>query len=221
MAKLKPLKAAERVDAETALRLAEWRGNPLVRLLAALAQIADQQPAFGASALMLALGLAKRDRRLTDAAIRLAAAIRVTTTLKMAVERSVSRTRPNAVLGGRRYERKRGGSKRRELQAFPSGHTAAAVAAARVLARAYPEHAAAIWTAAALIAFIQLPSGAHYPGEVGAGALIGVVGEAAADKAVTFVAERVRASPPAAAPTDQPERRPGRFAFFAPHAHSR
>jgi hypothetical protein len=65
--------------------------------------------------------------------------------LKTGVERAVARTRPNAVLDGRPYSRKRGGSRRRALQAFPSGHTADAVAAARALARAYPDLALPIW----------------------------------------------------------------------------
>jgi membrane-associated phospholipid phosphatase len=195
----KALKDAERLDVEAALRLGEWRDNPLVQAIAGLAQIADQTPAVTAGALMLALALLRRDVRLGEAAIRLVAAILVATALKMAVERAVARTRPNAVLDGRPYRRKRGGSRDRDLQAFPSGHTADAVAAARALARAYPDLALPIWGAAALIALVQLPAAAHYPSDLAAGALIGLVGEEAAHRGADAVASWIGAQP--ASPT--------------------
>ena len=125
----KALRKAERLDVEAALRLGKWRDNPPVKALAGVAQVADQTPAVTAGALMLALALLRRDARLGETAIRLVAAILVTTALKMAVERAVARTRPNAVLDGRPYSRKRGGSRQRARQAFPSSHTADAIVA--------------------------------------------------------------------------------------------
>jgi membrane-associated phospholipid phosphatase len=191
----KALREAERLDVEAALRLGEWRDNPAVKALAGLAQIADQIPAVTAGALMLAVALLRRDARLGEAAIRLVAAVLIATALKMGVERAVARTRPNAVLDGRPYARKRGGSRKRALQAFPSGHTADAVAAARALARAYPGLAQPIWGAAALIALVQLPAGAHYPSDLAAGALIGLLGEEAAQRAADAVASWMGAEP--------------------------
>jgi membrane-associated phospholipid phosphatase len=191
----KVLKEAERLDVEAALRLAEWRDNPVVKALAGLAGIADQPPAVTAGALLLALALLRRDARLGEAAIRLVAAILVTTMLKTGVERAVARTRPNAVLDGRPYSRRRGGSRKRALQAFPSGHTADAVAAARALARAYPDLALPIWGAAALIALVQLPAAAHYPSDIAAGAVIGLLGEEAAQRAADAVAGWISAGP--------------------------
>jgi membrane-associated phospholipid phosphatase len=195
----KALREAERLDVEAALRLGEWRDHPVVKALAGLAEIADQTPAVTAGALMLAYALLRRDARLGEAAIRLVAAILVTTVLKMAVERAVARTRPNAVLGGRPYSRKRGGSRKRARQAFPSGHTADAVAAARALSRAYPDLALPLGGAAALIALVQVPAGAHYPSDLAAGALIGLLGEEAAQRAADAVAAWIGADP--ASPT--------------------
>jgi hypothetical protein len=62
------------------------------------------------------------------------------------------------------------------------------VAAARALARAYPDLALPIWGAAALIALVQLPAAAHYPSDIAAGALIGLLGEEATQRAADAVA---------------------------------
>jgi hypothetical protein len=67
---------------------------------------------------------------------------------------------------------------------FHPAHTADAFAAARALARVYPEQSALLWSAAALIALIQLPAGAHYPSDIAAGAVIGIAGEGAANTLV-------------------------------------
>jgi hypothetical protein len=93
----KALKDAERLDVEAALRLGEWRDNPVVKALAGLAGIADQPPAVTAGALLLAVALLRRDARLGEAAIRLVAAILVTTMLKTGVERVPGRTPSSTV----------------------------------------------------------------------------------------------------------------------------
>ena len=174
----------ERAEVEAELRIASLRNEPIVKLLSGAAQISDQPPMIAGSALALAAGLFLKDDRLAEAGLRVLAATLATTALKSGVEGLVTRTRPNAVLDGEPYRRKRGGAKRGELKSFPSGHTADAVAAARALVRLYPEHAGLIWSAATLIALVQLPSGAHYPSDLVAGALVGLVGEAAADTIV-------------------------------------
>ena len=58
---------------------------------------------------------------------------------------------------------------------FPSGHAGNAFAAATVLARALPAWQAAWWTLAVLIAFSRVYVGVHYPADVVAGALTGVL----------------------------------------------
>lgn len=57
---------------------------------------------------------------------------------------------------------------------FPSGHATVAFACATVLALAVPRLAAPLYALAALIAFSRVYVGVHYPGDVLAGAVLGV-----------------------------------------------
>ncbi|MCT9011659.1 phosphatase PAP2 family protein [Streptomyces rhizosphaerihabitans] len=59
---------------------------------------------------------------------------------------------------------------------FPSGHTAAAVAFTAAIAPLWPLAATACAVPAALLAVERVQSGAHYPTDVAAGALIGLAG---------------------------------------------
>ncbi|MFJ4894778.1 phosphatase PAP2 family protein [Streptomyces sp. NPDC088788] len=62
---------------------------------------------------------------------------------------------------------------RPDSSSFPSGHTAAAVAFTAAVAPEWPLAAAVCAVPAALLALERVQSGAHYPSDVGAGALIG------------------------------------------------
>jgi len=62
-----------------------------------------------------------------------------------------------------------------ETPSFPSGHTATAVAGAFVFTRVRPEGRVAWWLLAAVIAYSRLYLGVHYPLDVAAGALVGIV----------------------------------------------
>ncbi|MER7309622.1 phosphatase PAP2 family protein [Streptomyces griseoluteus] len=57
---------------------------------------------------------------------------------------------------------------------FPSGHTAAAVAFTAAVAPAWPAVGAACSLPAGLVALERVQSGAHYPSDVAAGAVIGL-----------------------------------------------
>jgi undecaprenyl-diphosphatase len=57
---------------------------------------------------------------------------------------------------------------------FPSGHTASSFAAAAVLSRCWPQAKPYFFGLASLVGFSRIYAGAHYPGDVAAGATLGV-----------------------------------------------
>jgi undecaprenyl-diphosphatase len=58
---------------------------------------------------------------------------------------------------------------------FPSGHTASSFAAARMLACVWPKKWPLFYAAAILVGFSRVYAGAHYPGDVMSGAVLGSV----------------------------------------------
>ena len=171
--------AAEETDVALAARLAQNRGHPVVRGLGSLSEIGDQPPLLAVSTAILAYGALRGDRRATEAGGRMLGALVFATLIKTGLKHLVARTRPNVLLEEGRYELEPFGPDEGPWQSFPSGHTAGSVAVARAAARVYPQARAAVYGGAAAIALVQIPRGAHYPTDVAAGAIVGLVAEAA------------------------------------------
>jgi undecaprenyl-diphosphatase len=75
---------------------------------------------------------------------------------------------------------------------FPSGHAANAFAAASVLTTFVPAGSIAWWSLAAVVCYSRVYLGVHYPADVVAGALVGLLSAMAAMAAVRRIAHRRR-----------------------------
>lgn len=180
MGKKKAKTKAEKADLKAAKAAAKWREHPVVRAAGWVSEIADQPQLLSLCAGTLAVGLMRRDARLTSTGARMLASAVVAIAAKDMAKRAIDRTRPGVVVDGGQYRLRKGsGTGDGELGSFPSGHTAGAVAVARAAARGYPGIVPAATAAAGLIAVVQVPRCAHYPTDIGAGAVIGWLAEAA------------------------------------------
>lgn len=178
----------EKTDVAAGKAAASARDGVAVRALGAISELADQPPLIAICMGTFAAGLLLRNGRLARAGGRMLAAELLATGLKSFVKHRVDRTRPRVVDGGGGYKRQRGSDHASEQNSFPSGHTAGAVAVASAFAREYPEHRAAACAAAVATGAIQLPRGQHYVSDVIAGAIIGLVAEAAVEGAEALLA---------------------------------
>lgn len=167
----------EKVDIKVAHAAAPMRETLAVRALGRASEIADQPPLISLCAATFAAGLILRNGRLARAGGRMLAAELLATKFKDLIKNEVDRTRPSVLANGGRYEAEQGDDHRSAMSSFPSGHTAGAVAVARAYAREYPEHAAPAYAAAASIGAIQIPRCKHYPTDIGAGVIVGLVAE--------------------------------------------
>lgn len=180
---------AEKADLKAAEAAARWQRHPVVRVAGWASELADQPPLLTLCAATVAAGLVRRDRHLAATGARMLAAAGLAIVIKDRAKHATDRTRPHVVVvEGEDYEMREGrGTGDGELGSFPSGHTAGALAVARAVARGYPEWQAAAHGAAALVAAVQIPRCAHYPTDIGAGALIGWLAEAAVTGAERLV----------------------------------
>ena len=171
--------AVEAADVVLGAHLASHKDRPLVRWLGSASEAGDQPPLLALCGAVLAYGWWAGDRRAGRAGAGMLGSLLLATAAKSGLKHLVSRTRPHVLLDQGRYEVARHGPDKGPWQSFPSGHTAGSVAVACAAARVYPEARWALYGAAATIALVQVPRGAHYPVDVAAGALIGVAADPA------------------------------------------
>lgn len=189
----------EQADIAVARAVAPYRDTPAVRGISRFAALGDQPPLTAVSAGMLGIGLLTGNRRLARAALRMMAANSLAVMAKNFVKERVDRTRPELLIREGRYAMRPGTSGEHAQRSFPSGHSACSAAAARAFAREYPEHGLPAHAAASLVALSQVPRGTHYPTDVVAGSLIGLLAEWAVDRVLS---RRRGATCPALRPND-------------------
>jgi membrane-associated phospholipid phosphatase len=167
----------EKTDIALGKKIASKRHHPAVKAAASAGKLGDQGPLYALASGVLAVGVASRDRRVTDCGLAMIAAIALADVGKRIAKRVVRRTRPKVLLEEGRYDADTGGSDRKLEQSFPSGHTACTVAAARALSRHFPETMPAAAAATVIIGLSRVAEGKHWPLDVAAGAVIGLVAE--------------------------------------------
>lgn len=168
----------EKADIKLGKKIAKHRHHPVAKAAGKAGKLGDQGPLYALSSGVLVVGVASRDRRLTDTGLSMLAAVGIADVGKRIVKSLVRRTRPKALLEEGDYEADTGGSDNKKEQSFPSGHTACTVAAARAFARKVPEGSAAAAVAATALGLSRVAKGEHWPLDVAAGAVIGLVAEA-------------------------------------------
>lgn len=180
----------EKADVAVAKAVAPVSRSPVMRALGALSEVGDQPQMRILFAGVICLGLYRGDSRLTRTGVRMLLSHSVATGMKTLVKHRVDRTRPRLLVEEGRYEMARGESREHDESSFPSGHTAGAVAAAAALAHDYPKTAPAAYAAATAVALLQIPRCTHYPSDVGAGAVVGLLAAAATNTAADLALGR-------------------------------
>ena len=183
----KAARSAHRADRKLSSAAAKAKDSPPIRVAAAIGELADQPPLIALSTAMLIAGVALSKPAIARAGARMLASHLLATAIKTVIKRSIDRTRPDAAHTGDAYRLEKGGDHGHDLASFPSGHTAGIVAVARALTREFPESAPAATAVSVAVAAVQLPNAKHYASDVAAGAVIGLVSEAAVDRAFAAV----------------------------------
>ena len=128
--------ADKAADADLAVthRAAKHRHDPLVKAAGAAAEIADQPPLIALSAGTALVGLVTRRPDLVRGGLRMLAAHGVATGIKTLIKHRVDRTRPKKALDDGEHRFELGRTHDHDLNSFPSGHLAGAVAVSRAAA---------------------------------------------------------------------------------------
>jgi membrane-associated phospholipid phosphatase len=182
----------EEADVAIAQTLGRTRHSTAVRTVGTLSEIADQAPALSVCGATLVAGLLFGREDVAEAGARMFASVVLATAIKAISKGLISRARPRVLFDQDRYRFELLGPGGGDWKSFPSGHTADAMAAARGLTRIFPELGGAAYTSAAAIALVQIPRAKHYPIDVTAGAVVGIIAELAVNYAISIAWARER-----------------------------
>jgi membrane-associated phospholipid phosphatase len=177
----------EKADVAVAETLGRGRHSTAVKVVGTLSDIADQLPALAVCGATLGAGLLFRRKDIAEAGAHMFGSVVLATAIKATFKSLISRARPRILIDEGRYGVELLGPGGGDWKSFPSGHTADAVAAARGLTRIFPELRGAAYTTAAAIALVQIPRAKHYPLDVAAGAVVGIIAELAVNYASAIV----------------------------------
>ena len=167
-----------------AMRLRRYEA---VRRALPAADALDQMPLALAGGAVLAAGLAGGSPRLRRAGAEMLVGLGIATGIKTIVKQVATRTRPSVVAETGEHAFTASPEDDSDYQAFPSGHTAGAVASVAPLLRADPARAAPLVPLAAGLLGLQLARGAHYPSDIVAGGAVGALSAALARRLVDRV----------------------------------
>jgi membrane-associated phospholipid phosphatase len=163
------LEDVERIDVAVYAAIARTPSPALDRALSRVSRAADYSRLSLAAAAALALGGGREGRR---AAFSGLASVAVTAAIvNIAIKPFARRRRPDRIAQEVPVARH---VRMPVSRSFPSGHAAAAFAFAQGVAHVSPTAAIPLRGVAALVAYTRVHTGVHYPGDVIAGALIGV-----------------------------------------------
>jgi membrane-associated phospholipid phosphatase len=177
---------AGRIDAAVYAAVAATPTPELDGAMRRLSRAADYSKLSIASAALLAAAGGSRGRR---AAVSGLASVAVTAAVVNLVVKPLGQ-RPRPDRAAQRVPAERQG-RMPGSRSFPSGHTAAAVAFASGAGRFVPAAGIPLHALAALVGYSRVHTGAHYPGDVLAGSLLGLV---IADITAGALARRLSAS---------------------------
>jgi len=185
--RISKLSLPERIDVRIIEKMRPILQRPVAGKIGKFGNLGDEPPLLTISAVLLAAGTLGRKPALQRAGIRMLLAHLVAIGLKELGKNNIDRTRPDKQLKIGAYHMSAGHSRDPEQRSFPSGHTAGAIAVARAFSRDYPRHAKAAIGVAAIVGALQVPRRAHYPGDVVAGAIAGVIAEKIASCAIDLL----------------------------------
>src|SRR3954464_13736075 len=100
----------EKADIAVGKKIAKYRHHPVAKAAGKAGKMGDQGPLYALSSGLLAVGVASRDRRLTDTGLSMLAAIAAADVAKRIAKKLVRRTRPKALLNRGEYDADSGGS---------------------------------------------------------------------------------------------------------------